>query len=55
MGCGSSNMAYEPEQPGYKGIITITIKHAVLEKDVLWLGTMDPYVKLRMEDQKFTS
>lgn len=52
MGCGSSsaNQVYEPETAGYKGPVNITVKHAVLTRDVNFIDKMDPYVVLKMGD-----
>lgn len=53
MGCGSSVQGVEQNRaPGFKGPIFITLKNAVLDRDVRFLGTMDPYVKLFMPSKK---
>ena len=50
MGCGSSAGAVieQNRAPGFKGPVFMTIKHALLERDVRFIGVMDPYVKLIM-------
>lgn len=50
MGCGSSanQGVVLVRAPGFKGNIFITIKNAILDRDVRFVGTMDPYVRLLM-------
>lgn len=55
MGCGSSAGAVieQNRAPGFKGPVFMTMKHALLERDVRFIGVMDPYVKLIMGRQEF--
>ncbi|CAD8088612.1 unnamed protein product [Paramecium primaurelia] len=55
MGCGSSAGAVieQNRAPGFKGPVFMTIKHALLERDVRFIGVMDPYIKLIMGKQEF--
>lgn len=56
MGCGSSvgQVVEQNKAPGFKGPIFITIKNALLDRDVKFLGTMDPYIKLLLPAKKET-